>query len=63
MHGTGDDNVHYQGTERLINEFVKYNRQFDFMSYPNRSHSLREGDGTTVHLKTMMTDYFNKHLK
>ena len=63
IHGTGDDNVHYQGTERLINEFVKHNRQFDFMSYPNRSHSLREGDGTTVHLKTMMTNYFNKHLK
>lgn len=63
VHGTGDDNVHYQGTERLINEFVKHNRQFDFMSYPNRSHSLREGDGTTVHLKTMMTHYFNKHLK
>ena len=63
VHGTGDDNVHYQGTERLINELIKHNRQFDFMSYPNRSHGIREGTGTTLHLKTMMTDYFNEHLK
>lgn len=62
VHGTGDDNVHYQGAERLINELVKHNRQFDFMSYPNRSHSLREGAGTTLHLKTMMTKYFKEHL-
>lgn len=62
IHGTGDDNVHYQGTERLINELIKHNRQFDFMSYPNRSHSLREGDGTTLHLKTLMTNYFKEHL-
>lgn len=62
VHGTGDDNVHYQGTERLINELIKHNRQFDFMSYPNRSHGIREGEGTTLHLKTMMTDYFNEHL-
>jgi dipeptidyl-peptidase-4 len=63
VHGTGDDNVHYQGTERLINELVKHNRLFDFMSYPNRSHGLYEGKGTTLHLKTMMTNYFNTHLK
>ncbi len=63
VHGTGDDNVHYQGTERLINELIKHNRQFDFMSYPNRSHGIREGEGTTLHLKTMMTDYFTEHLK
>jgi dipeptidyl-peptidase-4 len=62
VHGTGDDNVHYQGSERLINELVKYNKQFDFMSYPNRTHSLREGEGTTLHLKTMMAEYFTKHL-
>lgn len=52
IHGTGDDNVHYQGTERLINELIKHNRQFEFMSYPNRSHSLAEGEGTTLHLQT-----------
>jgi len=63
VHGTGDDNVHYQGSERLINELVKHNKQFEFMAYPNRSHSLREGKGTTLHLKTMMTNYFKRHLK
>ncbi len=63
IHGTGDDNVHYQGAERLINELIKHNKQFDFMSYPNRSHSLREGEGTTLHIKTMMTNYFVEHLK
>jgi len=62
IHGTGDDNVHYQGAERLINELVKHNKQFDFMSYPNRSHGLWEGEGTTLHIKTMMTNYFNEHL-
>ncbi len=63
IHGTGDDNVHYQASERLINELVKHNKQFEFMAYPNRSHSLREGKGTTLHLKTLMTNYFNQHLK
>jgi len=62
VHGTGDDNVHYQGSERLINELIKHNRQFQFMSYPNRSHGLWEGAGTTLHLQTMKTDYFNRHL-
>ncbi len=63
IHGTGDDNVHYQGSERLINELVKHNKQFEFMSYPNRSHSLREGKGTTLHYKTLQTEFFKKHLK
>lgn len=63
VHGTGDDNVHYQGTEALINELVKHNKQFEFMSYPNRSHSIAEGEGTTLHLQTMKTNYFIEHLK
>ena len=62
IHGTGDDNVHYQGSERLINELVKQNKQFEFFSYPNRSHSLREGKGTTLHYHTMMANFFEKHL-
>jgi len=62
VHGTGDDNVHYQGTERLINELVKHNKQFQFMSYPNRSHSLREGEGTSLHLQTMKVEYFDRYL-
>jgi dipeptidyl-peptidase-4 len=63
VHGTGDDNVHYQGSERLVNELVKHNKPFDFMAYPNRSHSLKEGEGTQLHLYTMMKNYFEEHLK
>jgi dipeptidyl-peptidase-4 len=62
IHGTGDDNVHYQGSERLINELIKQNKQFELMSYPNRSHGLREGEGTQLHLHTLKTAFFEKHL-
>ncbi|PKG86256.1 S9 family peptidase [Colwellia sp. 75C3] len=62
VHGTGDDNVHYQGSERLINKLVEANKQFEFMSYPNRSHSLKEGEGTTLHYKTMKTEFFKVNL-
>tara|TARA_R110001583_G_scaffold7533_4_gene37205 strand:+ start:5829 stop:8054 length:2226 start_codon:yes stop_codon:yes gene_type:complete len=61
IHGTGDDNVHYQNAEMLVNELVKYNKQFQFMPYPNRSHSLREGEGTTQHLKTLYTNYLRTY--
>lgn len=63
IHGTGDDNVHYQGAEKLINELVKYNKQFEFMSYPNRAHGVREGEGTLLHRFTLMADFFERHLK
>ena len=46
VHGSGDDNVHYQGTELLLNRLIELGKQFDFMEYPNRTHSLSEGTGT-----------------
>ncbi|ASW73508.1 peptidase S9 [Chryseobacterium piperi] len=61
VHGTGDDNVHYQNTEAYINELVKYNKQFQLMSYPNRTHSISEGEGTSLHLATMFTKYLKEH--
>ncbi len=61
IHGTGDDNVHYQNAELLQNELIKYNKQFQFMSYPNRSHSISEGEGTTKHLQTLYTNYLKQH--
>lgn len=61
IHGTGDDNVHYQNAEVLINELVKNNVQFQLMSYPNRSHSINEGAGTSLHLKTLFTNYLKQH--
>lgn len=50
IHGTGDDNVHYQNAEALINELVAQNKQFDLMVYPNRSHNISEDENTTLHL-------------
>ena len=63
IHGTGDDNVHFQGTERLINELIKHGKPFEMMSYPNRSHSINEGDGTSLHLHRTMTRFLDKHLE
>ena len=62
VHGTGDDNVHYQGTEALINALVAANKQFTMMAYPNRSHGIYEGAGTTRHLYGLLTRYLNEKL-
>jgi len=40
IHGTGDDNVHFQGTQRLLNRLIELNKQFHFMEYPNRRHGI-----------------------
>lgn len=61
IHGTGDDNVHYQGTEMLINELVKNGKQFQMMSYPNRTHGISEGPGTSAHLAQLFTSYLRTH--
>jgi dipeptidyl-peptidase-4 len=61
IHGTGDDNVHFKNAEMLINELVKYNRQFQMMAYPNRTHSISEGEGTGLHLTTLFTQYLKEH--
>jgi dipeptidyl-peptidase-4 len=62
VHGTGDDNVHYQGTERLINRLVELGKPFRMMAYPNRSHCVCEGKGTSLHVFTTLTDYLHEHL-
>ena len=62
MHGTGDDNVHYQGTESLVNELIKYNKIFSMMSYPNRSHGIYEGENTSRHVREILTNYLNANL-
>ena len=61
IHGTGDDNVHYQNAERLVNELIKYNKQFQYMAYPNRTHGIYEGEGTTTHLINLYTNYLKTH--
>jgi dipeptidyl-peptidase-4 len=62
IHGTGDDNCHYQGTEALINELIKHNKPFSMMAYPNRSHAISEGYNTSVHLRHLMMRYLKDHL-
>ena len=62
VHGTGDDNVHYQATERLIDALIAANKQFTMMAYPNRTHGIFEGENTTRHLYTLLTKYLNEHL-
>lgn len=62
IHGTGDDNVHYQSCERLVNELVRLGKIFSQISYPMRSHSINEREGTTLHLRKTMADYWLKHL-
>ena len=61
IHGTGDDNVHYANAEALVNEMVKYNKQFQFMAYPNRTHSISEGEGTGAHLSSLYSNFIRKH--
>ena len=62
VHGTADDNVHYQGSELLIDELIKHQKQFQFMAYPNRTHGIAEGEGTSLHLRTMMTEFLQDSL-
>ena len=63
IHGTGDDNVHYQGVEKLINELITHNKPFTVMPYPNRDHAINTGKGTSRHLYELMTEYLRQHLK
>ncbi|MFB0938541.1 MAG: S9 family peptidase [Urechidicola sp.] len=63
MHGTADDNVHYQSFERLTNELIKHNKMFEMMSYPMRSHRINERENTTLHLRRTMARYWERVFK
>lgn len=62
IHGTGDDNCHYATMEQLIDKLIEHNKSFEMMSYPNRTHAIKEGKNTTLHLRTLMTDYLHRNL-
>lgn len=62
IHGTGDDNVHYQNCEMLVNKLVEYGKIFSQISYPMRSHGIYERPGTTLHLRKSMAKYWIEHL-
>lgn len=62
IHGTGDDNVHYQSCEMLVDKLVEYGKMFSQISYPMRSHGIYERKGTTLHLRKSMAKYWLEHL-
>ncbi len=62
IHGTGDDNVHYQNCEMLVNKLIEKGKLFQQVSYPMRTHSISEGQGTSIHLRRTLIDFFNRSL-
>lgn len=62
VYGTADDNCHYQNCEVLINELIRHNKPFSLMAYPNRSHSLNEGENTRRHLFETLTRFLEENL-
>ena len=62
VHGSGDDNVHYQGTELLVNRLIELGKPFDFMTYPDRTHAIAEGPGTSAHVYHLLARYLTSHL-
>jgi dipeptidyl-peptidase-4 len=62
VHGSGDDNVHYQGTEKLVNRLIELGKPFDLMVYPGRTHAIAEGKGTSAHVHSLIARYFLEHL-
>jgi dipeptidyl-peptidase-4 len=62
IHGTADDNVHYQSLEMLVNELIKQDKLFDMMSYPMRTHAIRERENTSLHLRRTMDKFWKENL-
>jgi dipeptidyl-peptidase-4 len=62
VHGSDDDNVHFQGSELLINRLVELGMPFDMMEYPGRTHSLSEGKNTPYHLYSLLARYLEEHI-
>lgn len=57
IHGTADDNVHYQNSIDLVSALVRANKPFDLMFYPNSNHGIYTGKNTVLHLYQKMTDF------
>lgn len=62
MHGSGDDNVHFQGFELLVNKLISLGKPFDMRVYPGRTHGIFEGNGTTLDVYTNILGYFEDHV-
>jgi dipeptidyl-peptidase-4 len=62
IHGSGDDNVHIQGSEMLVNRLIELGKPFDFFVYPGRTHAIDEGAGTSLHIHSQIARYLKEHL-
>ena len=62
VHGSGDDNCHFQVTELLVNRLIALGKSFDFMDFPNRTHALSEGPGSSFHLRNLLARYLEEHI-
>jgi len=63
MHGSADDNVHYQSCEVMIDELIRHNKIFSMVEYPMRAHGISEREGTPLHVRTMWTWYWINNLE
>lgn len=63
VHGSGDDNVHFQNTMRLSNALIEANKPFDEAIYPDRTHGIYRGKNTRLHLYNKMTTFIEQNLK
>ena len=61
IHGTGDDNVHFQNSVMMVDKLVEADKQFESFYYPNRAHGMRGGNATW-HLYNKMTDFILRKL-
>ena len=61
IHGTADDNVHFQNSMEMVNSLVKENIEFDFFAYPNKNHGIY-GGFTRLHLYNKMTNFLFENL-
>ena len=61
IHGTADDNVHFQNATEMVSALVNKNKQFEFFAYPDKNHGIY-GGFTSLHLYTKMTNFLMETL-
>ncbi len=63
IHGTGDDNVHFQNSAEMVEKLEEAGKQFEFRIYPNKNHSIYDNTGNTrLNLYQLMTDFIIRKL-
>ena len=62
IHGSADDNCHYQSCQMLVDELISQNKYFTMIDYPMRTHSIDERENTTLHLRMTMLNFLKKNI-